>query len=308
MDSTFHPLLKGAIELHVHSSPSIFPRKQTDWELIQDVRRAEMAGVVLKAHEGQTYDRATLLREKHPDLHIYGGLVCNAFSGGLSPAVVDVAIQMGAKIIWMPTISAEQHQKYYSRRSTGKLFHSEKSLPHLSRGIRVVDDEGKLWPEVFEILHLIAEQDIVLATGHLAPHEVEILVREAGKIGVQKILIQHADLGIARIPLDLQKILVRQGCILEKCYLACGPDFYDISPGSMAKNIQELGAGSCIMVTDYGQAHNPAPVKALGEFIQKMLDNGIPEYDIERMVSINPKELLNLPARKAVGETTSMEE
>lgn len=92
MSDSLHPLLKDAIELHVHSAPSIFPRRQTDWELIEDVRKAGMAGVVLKAHEGQTYDRATLLREKNPDLHIYGGLVCNFFSGGLSPAAVDVAL------------------------------------------------------------------------------------------------------------------------------------------------------------------------------------------------------------------------
>ncbi|GGA35642.1 hypothetical protein GCM10007416_05600 [Kroppenstedtia guangzhouensis] len=294
MDYFFHPLLEDAIELHVHSSPSIFPRRQTDWELIEDVRRAKMAGVVLKAHEGQTYDRATLLGEKYPDLHIYGGLVCNAFSGGLSPVVVDVAIQMGAKIIWMPTISAEQHQKFYSHRSTGKLFNSEKPLPHLSGGIRVVNDEGKLWPEVYEILYLIAEKDIVLATGHLAPYEVEVLVREAKEIGIQKILIQHVDLGIAKMSLDMQKKLVCQGCILEKCYLACGSGFHDISLRSMADSIRELGADSCVLVTDYGQAHNSPPVQALGEFIQQMMDNGISEREIEKMVSINPRELLAL--------------
>ncbi|MDA8353932.1 MAG: DUF6282 family protein [Firmicutes bacterium] len=294
MDYSFHPLLDGAIEMHVHSSPSIFPRRQSDWQLIEDVRRAKMAGVVLKAHEGQTYDRATLLREKHPDLHIYGGLVLNAFSGGLSPVVVDVAIQMGAKIIWMPTISAEQHQKYYTHRSTGKLFKSEKPLPHPFDGIRVVNDEGRLWPEVYEILHLIAEKDIVLATGHLAPDEVTVLVREAKEVGVQKILIQHADLGIAKIPLDMQKELVRQGCILEKCYLACGPDFHDISLRFMADSIRALGADSCVLVTDYGQVHNPPPIQALGEFIQQLMDNGISEREVEKMVSLNPRELLNL--------------
>lgn len=49
--SEYHSLLKGAIELHCHTSPSLFPRKQTDWELIEDIKVAGMAGVVLKAHE-----------------------------------------------------------------------------------------------------------------------------------------------------------------------------------------------------------------------------------------------------------------
>jgi len=296
LNRSFHPLLKGAIELHVHSSPSIFPRKQTDWELIEDVHHAGMSGVVLKAHEGQTYDRAALISEKYPHLHVYGGLVCNLFSGGLSPDAVDIALQMGAKIIWMPTISAEQHQKYYSRRPTGKLFNSEKPLPQSSRGITVLNVEGKLSVEVQEILHLIAEKDVILATGHLAPYEVEILVREAKQIGVQKILIQHADLGIAKIPLDMQQALARQGCILEKCYLACGPDFNDISLAGMAESIKVLKAESCVMVTDFGQAHNAPPIEALGQFIGDMLSNGISEYEIEQMVSVNPKQLLDIPS------------
>lgn len=35
----FHPLLEGAIELHCHTYPSIFPRKQTDWEFIEDLKK-----------------------------------------------------------------------------------------------------------------------------------------------------------------------------------------------------------------------------------------------------------------------------
>jgi len=41
--SAYHPLLKGAIELHCHSHPSIFPRRQTDWELIEDVKKVDSA-------------------------------------------------------------------------------------------------------------------------------------------------------------------------------------------------------------------------------------------------------------------------
>lgn len=68
-----------------------------------------MAGAVLKAHEASTVDRTTLIRLKEPDLLVYGGLVLNEFTGGLSPKAVDAAIRQGAKIIWMPTISANQH-------------------------------------------------------------------------------------------------------------------------------------------------------------------------------------------------------
>ncbi|MBN8201909.1 DUF6282 family protein [Bacillus sp. NTK034] len=293
MAQEFHPLLKGAIELHVHSSPSLFPRKQTDWELIEDIKNAEMAGVVLKAHEAQTVDRASLIREKEPGVHVYGGLVCNYFTGGLSPTAVDAAIRLGAKIIWMPTFSAEEHQRYFGKKKT-KFFNSKRSMKHPGSGIEIWDENKKLLPEVHEILELVAEADIVLATGHLAAEEVLVLVEAAIEKKVEKILIQHTDLGIARVPFELEKELVKKGCILEKCYLACSEDFNDISPREMAESIKVLGADSCVMVTDYGQRHNIAPIKALSNFIEEMLAYGITENEITKMVSDNPKRLLGI--------------
>ncbi|WP_017381674.1 DUF6282 family protein [Paenisporosarcina sp. TG-14] len=292
MTTTFHPLLKGAIELHVHSAPSLFPRKQTDWELIEDVKKAQMAGVVLKAHEAQTVDRATLIRGKEPELHVYGGLVCNHFTGGLSPATVDTAIRLGAKVIWMPTFSSEEHQRYFGKKKTN-FFNSEKNLSH-SYGLEIWDDNKKILSEVHEILELIAEANIVLATGHLAPAEVSVLVDAAIEHKVEKILIQHTDLGIARIPHKLEFELIRKGCILEKCYLACSDDFNDIKKEEMAQSIKALDANSCVMVTDYGQSHNIPPIEALSQFIDDMLRGGLSDKEITKMIVDNPKQLLGL--------------
>ncbi|MGF6953644.1 hypothetical protein QF028_006149 [Neobacillus sp. B4I6] len=293
MTQEFHPLLKGAIELHVHSSPSLFPRKQTDWELVADVKKAEMAGVVLKAHEAQTVDRASLIREKEPGLHVYGGLVCNYFTGGLSATAVDAAIRLGAKIIWMPTFSAEEHQRYFGKKKT-KFFNSKRAMTHPAAGIEIWDEDKNILPEVYEILELIAEANVVLATGHLAAEEVLVLVEAAKERKVEKILIQHTDLGIARVHFEIEKQLVKKGCILEKCYLACSEDFNDITIQEMAESIKQLGAESCVMVTDYGQRHNLPPIKALSNFIEDMLAQGITEEEITTMVNDIPKRLLGI--------------
>src|SRR5690606_7714891 len=149
-----------------------------------------------------------------PGLHVYGGVVCNYFTGGLSPTAVDAAIRLGAKIIWMPTFSAEEHQRYFGKKKT-KFFNSKRSMTHPGSGIEIWDENKKLLPEVYEILELVAEADIVLATGHLAADEVSVLVEAAIEKRVEKILIQHTDLGIARVPFELEKELVKKGCILE---------------------------------------------------------------------------------------------
>lgn len=289
----YHSLLEGAIELHCHSYPSIFPRKQTDWELIEDVKKAKMAGVVLKAHEASTVDRATLLRLKEPGLHIYGGLVLNEFTGGLSPMAVDAAIQLGAKVIWMPTISANEHCCHFGKKQT-RLFNSEKPLPNPEQGLTIFDENKQIKQNVHEILALISEANITLATGHLSVEEVSALIDAAKKHRIEKILIQHADLGIAPVPIPYQKEFARKGAIIEKCYMACSEDFNDLSVTQMAETIREIGADSCVLVTDYGQEHNIPPIEALSNFVQEMIENGITEKEIQTMIVHNPKKLLGL--------------
>ncbi|QDI92884.1 hypothetical protein EPH95_18320 [Salicibibacter halophilus] len=291
MKKTWHPLLEGAIELHAHSSPSIFPRKQTDWELVEDVDQANMGGIVLKAHEGATHDRATLLQEKYPNLTIAGGLVCNLFTGGISGQSVDMALRMGARVVWMPTLSAAQHQSYFARHSKSNIFNSEESLDVDDDGLTVTAS-GIIKDEVKKVLALIAHKDAVLATGHLEAEEVMILVAEAKRQGVKRILIQHADLGIAPLTLEQQKQLAMQGCIIEKCYLACGHDFQDITISEMARSIETIGANHCALVTDYGQSHNIPVVEALETFIIELLAQNINEADIRQMVVHNPHSLI----------------
>lgn len=289
----YHPLLEGAIELHCHSFPSIFPRKQTDWELIEDVKKAKMAGVILKAHEASTVDRATLIRLKEPSLHVYGGLVLNEFTGGLSPKAVDAAIRQGAKIIWMPTISANQHCCHFGKKKT-RFFNSERPLQNEEEGLTILDENKKIKLNVHEILALIGEANITLATGHLSVEEVAVLIDAAKEHHIEKILIQHADLGIAPVPIGLQKEFARKGAIIEKCYLACSEDFKDLSSTQMAETIREIGAESCVLVTDYGQEHNIPPVEALSQFVNDMLEARITNQEVQTMIVHNPKKLLGI--------------
>lgn len=291
--SAYHPLLEGAIDLHVHSYPSVFARKQTDWELIDEVKAANMAGVVIKAHEASTTDRTALIRMKEPALHVYGGVVCNHSVGGLNPEAVDTAIRSGAKLIWMPTISARQHANYFAGRST-RLYQSAQSLLHPRQPLCILQDDGTVREDVHIILDLISQANIVLATGHVSVPEVMALVDAAVEHKVQKILIQHTDLGIARVRSELERELISKGAILEKCYLACSRDFADITPQEMAESIRRLGADSCVMVSDFGQPHHVAPVAAMQQFVESMLAYGITSRQIQQMIVSNPRELLGV--------------
>lgn len=290
MNKTFHPLLEGAIDFHVHSAPSIFKRKQNDWELIEDAKLAKMQGLVLKSHESSTVERAYLLSLKEPSIQIFGGVVLNQHMGGLNPYAVETALKMNGKVVWFPTISSEQHQCYFRQKDT-KLFNGN---PLASEKTISILREGNLTNEVLEILYLIRDYDAVLATGHISLEEQHKVVKAAKEIGVQKIVIQHADMGISKIPLHDQQYFASLGCIIEKCLLACSTDFNDLTVGEMAETINQIGHESCILVTDYGQPHHEAPIYAMNLFVKELLLNGITEKQIIQMVQRNPRLLLGV--------------
>jgi len=286
----FNPLLEGAYELHVHSYPSIFKRKQTDWELLEDARKANMGGFVIKSHETPTAERAFLLKEKEPAMNVFGGIVLNEHVGGLNPHAVETSLKMGGKIVWFPTLSSSQHKKYFAGSKTN-LFSGN---PLLSESTISIERDGVLKEEVHAIFELIKQYDAILATGHLSLKDQHTVIRAAKEAGVEKILVQHADMGIAKTPLGDQQYFASLGCMIEKCFLACGPDFNDLTIEEMARTIDVIGHEQCVLVTDYGQSHNEPPVHALNRFVEELLGAGVAEDQIVRMVQENPRWLLGI--------------
>jgi hypothetical protein len=282
----------GAIDLHTHTAPSIFPRLLTDEELAREAAAAGMRAVVLKAHEASTVERARAIDGQDPGVRVFGGIVLNHHVGGLDPDTVAMALASGARIVWMPTLSARQHQQFFAGHSTA-LFGGE-PLRDSAPGLHVLDQQGTLLPEVVAIIDLLADRGVILSTGHLAWQEAVVLVEAALAAGVERVLVGHPDMLINHMPLEIQLDLARKGAYLEKCYLACTSDLAGVDLVEMAAGIEYIGAASCVLVTDYGQTHNPSPVVALGQFCRELGQLGISEAEIRRMVVENPAFLLGL--------------
>jgi hypothetical protein len=285
--------LKGAIDIHVHSSPSIFPRSVNDFELAEQARDAGMRAIVLKAHEESTVSRAKLVNKIVPDIEVYGSLVLNEYVGGLNPYAVDMAVQQGAKIIWMPTGSAKHHIDYYGGRSDYK---EQKSTIRLlpQKGITIFSDDGSVLPVVYEIIDIIKDSNAVLATGHLSPEETKALVEISVERGLEKILVAHPDLKINRMDLSLQIELVKMGAYVEKSMLTLMPNWQSIQPDELVSGIKEIGIERCVLQTDFGQANHPLPTEGYLQFVKLLLEHGLREEDVRKMACDVPAELLSL--------------
>ncbi|RJP23291.1 MAG: hypothetical protein C4520_06485 [Candidatus Abyssobacteria bacterium SURF_5] len=279
-------LLRGGIDLHTHSGPSLYDRALDDFGLAAEAKEAGMRAVVIKAHECPTAGRAALVNARMEGVTACGGVVLNHSVGGFNAAAVDAALRMGGKFVWFPTFDSQNHLSHYGG-------HSDTAAEAALAGLSVLDEAGRLKPEIGPILRKIAENKAILGTGHLSAREILVLTDAALAAGVEKILITHADMFFVGLTLEQQVDLARKGAVLEKCYLAM---LLSQEGGGkrMAGSIKAIGAESCVLVTDLGQSVFPHPVAGMRTFIEALMTEGISRGEIRTMLVENPPRLLGV--------------
>lgn len=283
--------LDGAIDLHFHTFPDLFPRLADDLEVAVAAREMGFRALLYKCHCESTVSRAMYLDALVPGLRTFGGVVLNSYVGYVNPAAVEATLRLGGRAVWMPTIDAAYHAEVHG--STGK-YGTQSGGRESSEGYSVLTETGKLRNEVYEVLELVAEYDVMLATCHLSPREIVVLVPAALAAGVEKVSITHPFYKVPGLDLDTLADLVGQGAIAEFEYCGISPMWHVAQVEAVVEAIKRLGAANCILVSDGGQRHNPISPEGLRVLAQTVHEKGIPLADVELMIKDNPAAMLGI--------------
>ena len=260
-------LMKGVIDMHVHTNPDLRLRAYDDFELMEAAIRVGARAIVIKTHQGSTVDRAYLCNRHNEIVHgktndftMFGGITLNRAVGGINPKAVDVALRMGAKVVWLPTQSAKNHL--------------EKMKQNTSQCVEVVKD-GMIVPELKTILELVRDYDAVLGTAHISPEESFTVVEAARNLGVKKIVITHPEWWVVGMTMEDQIRMVKDyDVILERCYAQnMGGGTYKSNLPDNLEIIKEAGYKNVMVDTDGGQTENPHWEIEMAEYMQYLLDH-----------------------------------
>ena len=279
-------LMEGIYDMHVHTAPDIRERAYTDFQLLEAGVRVQAKGIVLKSHWGSTAERAFLCNEynkkvygKTNDFTMYGSITLNNGVGGINPDAVETALKLGARVVWLPTIHAENHIKKKGGSQTG---------------IKIFSDEGRLLESVKTVLQLIKEHHAVIGTGHLSGLEIFSFVKQARELEVQKIVVTHPEFWLVGLTEREQIQLVNDyDVILERNYAQ------PLLQGGYKKNLEDnlsiikkLGSKNIMVDTDGGQVENPHWELALEEYVNYLFNGGISLDAINHMTKKLPEYLL----------------
>lgn len=284
-------LIPGSIDYHIHSGPDVFPRLLNDVEVARQAKAAGMRAVLLKSHTECTAARAAISSYVNDGFPVFGAIAMNYSVGGLNPEAVRNAVRMGAKQVYMPTIHAAHYLKEVD---SVPMFAA--LLKGGIQGLYLLNDDGSVKDDVLKIIDIIAEADIVLATGHVSVEEAMALVEAAHQRGVKRIVVTHPTSPMENYSIEeMKQILAKGATMLEHVVNDTTHQMKNpIAPSVIADAIRATGAEHTIMSTDSGQVINPAPVLSLENFICQMLEEGIPAGDIMQMTRDNPARMLGI--------------
>jgi len=277
--------LTGAADLHCHFGPDAQRERSVDaLGAARDAAAAGHAAVVLKSHDYPTADLAEIVDQIVSNVRVFGGICCDREVGGVNPAAVETALRVGARIVWLPTLTSRQDQLNGVGAQLG--------IP--GPGLSIVDDDGSLTPETRAVLDLVAEFDAVLATGHVTWEEHLVVSKEFGRRG--KVLVTHAMEELAGPNLTVEQCvaLADLGASIELCALTCLGALATREPSAIAGAASTIGPERCTLATDYGQKANVRPAEGFQGFADALLAEGLAEDEIRRMACHNPSALLGL--------------
>src|SRR6266571_3892755 len=261
--------LSGAIDMHAHADPDGVPRKMDAVDLARLAKERGMRAIVLKNHYEPTASLAYIVRKDVPGIEVFGGV---------NPAAVEWMTKVRGgygRVIWLPTFDSEAQVK-----RTGQ-----------QRPFAPVVRDGKVVPEVAQVIAIAARNNLVLETGHSSGNEDLVIIQEARRQGVQNVMVTHA-LTNPGGPLTLSEIqeAARLGAYIELVYGGLSEDLLRRD----AEVIRAVGASSVVLSTDLGQPNNPLHPDGLLAFYKGLMAHGISEADIVQMSQTNPAKLLGL--------------
>jgi len=288
--------LEGAYDVQIHVGPDVIPRRIDDIDCAKEFLAHGMRGFVLKSHYVQTGERAQVVNKAVPGFKAYGAITLNHSVGGLNPVAVELAGRSGCKMVWMPTVDAENETAGRVDGPSDKLPFWAKIQRELSaEGISpppltVLDASGHVIEAARRCLERIKKHNMILATGHLGRREIFGLVRAAREMGIKKVLVTHAEFPSQSLTGDEQKELADLGAIIEHCFTTT---YTKKAPWETAfANIRKTGVPRTLISTDLGQTINPPVAEGFAMFVQRLLDAGFSAEDIRTMAVSNPTRLL----------------
>ncbi|CAI2935518.1 DUF6282 family protein [Aminobacter niigataensis] len=296
---------KRVIDMHVHIGPEFLRRKYSAETLAAEAR-SEGFGVVMKNHFQPTTGQVSQLRRPDDKVALVGSVALNFGCGGVDDHGVRSALSGWKRdvtaadpdcdrfVVWMPTMCCEAHLKKYNRRDLSEAWGIKGQYTrYYAEGTGYTLDEGNddKMAALRRALQVIADNDLILATGHFDRNETLTVVRIAHEMGIRRIIMTHPLFQTTELdPETMRRMWEQYGAYSELAFVNLAMD--DLSYEQYIEVIEAVGSQGVILSSDVGQVFSAGVGDALREFFTELQARGVKEDDIVQMSVMNTNKLL----------------
>ncbi|PPR47257.1 MAG: hypothetical protein CFH19_00691 [Alphaproteobacteria bacterium MarineAlpha5_Bin9] len=292
-------LLENAVDSHIHCCPHLNKRSIHIFEAVRHALAFKMKGIGLMDNFCNTSGYAALINKEMENikLDVFGGLIMEPYAGGISAESVKIALSynygdnLNTRFISMPT----HHTRYIAKLENRSENYIESCL-HIPESKQLADP-------LPEILDLIAENDVVLNTGHLSGEEAIRLISFAKKRGVKRIMVPSS-----HYEEDIVGEITKLDCYSEFSFFFVSnatevalthidEEKHKATPvnlNKMAKLIKAAGIKNTILSSDCGVSVLPIPVRGFVKFLLMIKQQGFDDSEIKDMISNNTMNLFKI--------------
>lgn len=285
-------VLNGVIDCHAHGGSDPFDRLLLEDEIAMEYSRAGGRAVVFKTWFTPSASRVALTRkvlQKWGDetgtkpVEIFGGITLNYSVGGINPDAVKRCLGFpGFQYVWMPMVDSYHHRR---------LVYDDWS----GAGIKLLDEKGKVLPQVSEVLKIAADRDLVVASGHYPYSDTKAVFAEAKRVGVKRMEIIHPAHIHSKTLIAEMKEAASEGIKLMLSGLGTTAfPLHETGPVYAVRMIKEVGADHFVYGSDFGQIHNPSHLIGTEWTIKLLFAYGATKEELKKVFQTNPAKHLGL--------------
>lgn len=292
-------ILTNAIDIHAHGGSDPFERLMLEDDLAYDYTDAGMRAMVIKTWYTPSASRNALVQKlvdryaKDRGLtpvRCFGGVTLNYSQGGLNPEAVKKCLGFpGMKYVWMPMVDSYHHRQVVYDDTSG-------------HGIRLLDDKGRVLPELQEIIKIVAENDLVLACGHYPFEDTYRLFQDARDAGVNHMEVVHPAHIHSKHSIEQMQLQAELGVKLMLSGLGAEAfPLHESGPLYAARQIKEVGAENCVYGSDYGQLQNFPHIVGTRWMIKLLFSYGCTKEELYKVFQVAPAAHLGMDPPPPLG-------
>jgi hypothetical protein len=267
-------------DMYCHTAPCLLPRWGTASEVARSALTRRYSGIVVLAHHAPTHREAMMAEAVNPGVRVIGGVTLNQVNGGLSPHSVSVHLKAGIRLFSLPTFDAAAHV-----RALGS-WHSLKGQlieGYTGEAMEMLVN-GRVRPDLLQVLDLIAKHKAVLCSGHIDTQELEAVVCETARRDIATI-INHPYFLAHPTPAFWGAL--PPSTYVQFCAVNIPQDKRLPPIEAVAGIVAQVGAHRCMIGSQASASTDP--LKRIDDFCLELHEVGLSDADIQIMSAGGPQ-------------------